>query len=148
MTRRDLSCSAIGCFSLGASRAHDAIRWALTGYKNVMTKDALSLPHLLRGEVVSELCGFWESEAIRSGKSQGRESGAPNLYVGCSPARRAPYGSGGPGIRVLYWACRLSPAPQPCSLFPKGRHSSSRQRQPRAHSPPPLYSCCGTFSNL
>lgn len=36
-----------------------------------MTNDALSLPHLLRGEVVSEFWGFGESEAIGCGKASG-----------------------------------------------------------------------------
>ena len=44
-----------------------------------MTKDVLSLPHLLRGEDVSEFCGFGESAAIGSGKARGA-----NLALGAS----------------------------------------------------------------
>lgn len=47
------------------------MRRAFSGYKNVMTKNVLSLPRLLRGEDVCTLGGPWESEAIGSGKERG-----------------------------------------------------------------------------
>lgn len=50
-----------------------------TGYKYVMTKDALSLPHLLRGEDESQLCRVGESEAI--GPEKARDA---NLALGVS----------------------------------------------------------------
>lgn len=71
LTRWNLRCSTIGCFSLVVSRAYDATRRTLTYYKSVMTKDALSLPHLLRGKVDSVFGGPWESEGIGFGKARG-----------------------------------------------------------------------------
>ena len=54
-----------------ASRTDDPTRSPHADYKSVMTKDALPLPHLLRGEMVSVIGGLWESEAIGSGKASG-----------------------------------------------------------------------------
>lgn len=50
-----------------------------------MTKDALSLPHLLRGEVVSVIGGVWESEAIGPGKASGAFVALGNSIVVVSP---------------------------------------------------------------
>ena len=51
----------------------------------MMTKDALSLPHLLRGEVASVSGGLWESEAIGSGKASGAVVALGNSILVVSP---------------------------------------------------------------
>ena len=79
-----------------------------------MTTDALSLPHLRRGEMVSVIGGLWESEAIGSGKASGVVVALGNSIVVVFPHSERHIEFGCAGIRALYWAFRPTPGPQSC----------------------------------
>lgn len=118
----------------------------LTDYKNVMTKDVLSLPHLLRGEqLLSSLPR--ESEAILSRGPRQRWPGAPSPCPDCPPARQASSGYGGASWKLRSGLSGL-PRPQPyrhgtpgwACHRPSGAHTFPapplRSRAAHCHGPP------------
>lgn len=94
------------------SRAQDVTRQdTLTDYKNVMTKNVLSLPHLLRGEQLPSSLPR-ESEAILSRGHRRRGPAAPSPCPDCPPARQASPGYGGASWTLRSGLSGL-PRPQP-----------------------------------
>lgn len=110
--------SRLAAFSRAASRTDDVTRRGPYGYKNVMTKDAFSLPHLLRGELMSVFGGPWESEAIGSGKTCSAGAALGGFILAVSPRGESYLNLAALGFELCP-GCEAYP-PHPPPLSPAG----------------------------